>query len=257
VLTSRFVLPRGVIVAAFLWVTPGSAPAAEPDNAQAAKEFDAGQSAYDSGKFGEALRHYLASYRLGHDSAVLFSVGECYRHLKNYSKAKTYYLRYLAEVRNAPYEPLIRDLVKELDARIAESRTTSPPASPPGEPTPPVTASSPKEKPAAPAVDEKPVASEPEVPPAPTEAPPIAVVAPASPGPDVPVAPVITPAASPVFDPNLEAVRPAPPPVPPSLFTRWWFWGAVGAAVAGGSVATYFILKHPGRTPTLGTVTAE
>jgi hypothetical protein len=69
-------------------------------------------------------------------------------------------------------------------------------------------------------------------------------------------APAAEPAAPMVAASLTVTAEPAPPPRR-SVFKRWWFWGLVGAAVAGGTVAA-FALSSPAATTihegTLGTL---
>jgi tetratricopeptide (TPR) repeat protein len=44
------------------------------------------------------------------------------------------------------------------------------------------------------------------------------------------------------------AVPAQPPATPPSSHRRWWLWGAIGAAVVGGTVAAFALSSAPSTT---------
>jgi hypothetical protein len=68
--------------------------------------------------------------------------------------------------------------------------------------------------------------------PAPVPAPPPAALAPPPPAP---------------ANPALDVSSPAPEPAKPSLFRRWWFWTAVGAAV--GATVAIVVISSRGHAP--------
>src|SRR5207245_10307232 len=103
---------------------------------------------------------------LNHDATLLFSVGECYRRLKNYPKAKVYYQRYLSELPSAPYAELVLDLIKQMEvlAPPRKPKATTVPETPPvvaapavAPPSSDVPVASPIEPPSAPAIAVPPV----------------------------------------------------------------------------------------------------
>jgi hypothetical protein len=242
----HFVTFMSRVLAVALAVAPMVAHAAQ-DSAEAARtSFEAGQSAYDAGRYDEALKHFMEAYRLNHDAALLFSVGECHRRLKNYAKARVYYQRYLSELPSAPYAALVLDLIKEMET-LAPHKAAQPkprPAEPVAAPTPP---SPPTEPAVAPPVEPKPAAPKP---------PDEASLAKATP--DVPLAPapaVTEPAAA--LPISSEVVKPPPPPND-SLLGKWWFWTAVAVVVVGaGATSGYLATRSGGRDPSLGTVQAK
>ncbi len=107
--------------------------AAGPDAAEAEHRFQAGQVAYDLGRFEDALKHYTAAYQLNQDPAILFTLGECHRQLGNWEQAKFFYGRYLGSAPNVPYAPLVKELLKEMTAKIAAQRASSNKIEPPAD----------------------------------------------------------------------------------------------------------------------------
>jgi tetratricopeptide (TPR) repeat protein len=227
--------PLARIFAVALALTASAAAADTDQGITERAEFDAGQAAYESGKFEEALRHYLEAYRLNHDATLLFSVGECYRRLKNYPKAKLYYQKYLSELPKAPYAELVLDLIKQMEALTPPRKTK---VTPPPE-TPPVV-SAPTVVPPAPDI---PVAPPAEPPSSPVIAPP-------------PVAPEAT-AVAPLVPGISEPPGPESPTPRASILTKWWFWLGTAAVLGAGGSAGYLLLRPKGRIPTLGTLNSD
>ena len=73
--------------------------------AMSQENFDKANSLYEEGKYEEALSFYLEIEKTGEHWKLFYNTGNCYYKLKNYLKAKIYYLK--AERLN-PFEPSVR-----------------------------------------------------------------------------------------------------------------------------------------------------
>jgi tetratricopeptide (TPR) repeat protein len=107
-------------LAALLLAT--NAPAGAPESAEKARareHFEVAQTAYDLGRFDEALAGYSEAYRLTALPGFLFNIAQCHRQLGNDGQALFFYNRYLDLAPGAKNEALARRLVRELEARQA------------------------------------------------------------------------------------------------------------------------------------------
>ncbi|HVT06283.1 MAG TPA: hypothetical protein VHO67_02440, partial [Polyangia bacterium] len=78
---------------------------------------------------------------------------------------------------------------------------------------------------------------------------PVTPLAPATTSPSraTPPGEIAAPAPSP--EAPVVAVEEHAPPAAESSGRRLWVWAAIGAAVAGGVVGAFFVLRSPGATP--------
>ncbi len=173
-----------------------------------------------------AIKEYSLAYEKLHDPVVLFNRAECYRRIGEDASAAADYRAFLTAVPGAPNRV-------EIEAKIAALDLTPPPAGP----APPVAR-------AAPAVRSP---RSPTVPP-PNPVPPNTI----SPNlaPAVPTAASETPLISAPATPEAPIASPASAePSGGGHHGDLWMWAAVGAAVAGGAVGAYLVLRTPGATP--------
>jgi tetratricopeptide (TPR) repeat protein len=223
---------------------------------------------YDLGEFKEAADEYILVYRLRPIAALLFNIAQAYRQGGLYDKARQFYKSYLREAPDAKNRAVIEQAIREMDDLLAKEKRTkeSPPngvkepAEPPmakadkpaplpapvnlaevpkpAEPAKPLDLPKPAETPASksdavaaakPVLTPPPVTnSGPSASPAPTASKPLTVAV-ATPRPSAPTA--ATPGTQ------------APPPHPVAeeseggIFTKWWFWTAVGAVAIGAGAA--------------------
>jgi tetratricopeptide (TPR) repeat protein len=165
--------------------------------------------AFNLGKFADALTDYQAAYEAKPLPGFLFNIAQCYRNMGNYERARFFYRRYLALEPRTSNRRLVEDLIAEMTRLLdkqAEEKAAAPPA-----------ASSP---------------------PAPSEDKPVAVALASTAPPPLAPSPAAAPQGALVASPEGEA-----PPSRP-LYTRWWFWTVVGAAVAGGVVAGFLLTRN-------------
>ncbi len=73
--------------------------------------FAAGRSAYDAGRFEQALNYFSQAYELSHRGALLFNMASAAERLRRDAEALGYYERYLQEVPDAENRQFV-------DARI-------------------------------------------------------------------------------------------------------------------------------------------
>lgn len=194
------------------------------------------QTAYDLGRFEEALEAYAAAYESKPMPAFLFNIAQCHKELGRYERAIFFYRRYLDRTTSSRDAETVQRLIESCEAKQALARQQQPPPSPPSSPSL-----------------------------APTERGEVAE----GPPPKVSDAPRVVPPPSPTLteatardlaqSPGSPATS-APPSVasgPTPLHRRWWFWTAIGAAVVGGT-ATAIALSQPHlASTTLGTINAR
>jgi tetratricopeptide (TPR) repeat protein len=188
--------------------------------------FERGQTHYDLGEFGKALEEFREAYRLKDDPALLFNIGQCQVKLGDDNGALYSYRSYLRRDPKGPNrnvaEAKIADIQKRIGA-MSPSHAVSSGAAPLPSGVPPV------------------------VPP--------------------PVVPALSQAASrtgpawqPAPNPALVLDSPAPAPVSDTagtddgrrpLIRQWWFWTAIAAAAALGTVGV--LAATSGHTDVPGT----
>jgi tetratricopeptide (TPR) repeat protein len=173
-----FVPALAVLLAIF---SCGQARAQNPSPEELARRHhERGTSLYNLGQFEEAIAEYRKGYEQKADPVFLLNIGEAYRQLGAQEKALFFYKRYLSGVPDAPNRASIDQKIADLEQLMAAQQRARSPAPP--EPLSPRLAT---------------------VPPAPPNAPELALSAP-TPGERGPV------------------------------WHRWWFWAGVGGLVAGG-----------------------
>jgi tetratricopeptide (TPR) repeat protein len=125
------------------WAAPswGDPPAGLEDQAHAHYLF--GKSAYDNGRYQEAIQQFEAGYALMHKPAFLLNLGQSHRHLGHYKKALALYRQYLDETTaDAPLREQAKQIIRELEVEAGDERSPAPPAEPsppPAQPTPQAT----------------------------------------------------------------------------------------------------------------------
>ena len=186
-------------------VTLGAPAHAEKQDAR--KHYDKATAAFGLGNFADAAAEYEAAFRLRPDPALLYNCAQSYRLAGNKPRAAELYRNYLRLYVEASNAEDARRHLSDLELELAAERAVQSSPGAAKEP-PPATTAAP--------VDEA----------APT--PLIALEAPAPP-------PNLVEAPRPATDGH-DAERP--------LYTRSWFWIAVGAAVVGGTVAILLATKR-------------
>lgn len=108
-----------VLALLLLAAAPGIARAqvdSRDDEARAL--FTAGHTAFEDGRFADALPDFQRAYDLSHRPELLYNIGQCHEHLRHDSEAVAAFESYLAAVPDAPNR-------RVLEARIAVLRGSS------------------------------------------------------------------------------------------------------------------------------------
>ncbi|MFL5304831.1 MAG: tetratricopeptide repeat protein [Polyangia bacterium] len=226
-------MTRAAGLTAAVWVmafASAASAASAKDVAEGRRHLHKANELASQAKCDAAVREYTFAYQKLHDPVVLFNRAECYRRLGQNGPAALDYRAFLDAFPRAPNRA-------EVEARLAAMEGLPPPAlaPPPVRMLPP-----PAPRVAAPA----PIATEPATP----LAPPTTIPPRAPPPPEVtegPAAPA--PREAPVI--SLEDRPVAPATAESASQGRLWLWVAIGAAVAGGALGAYLVLRSPGASP--------
>jgi tetratricopeptide (TPR) repeat protein len=192
---------------------PASAGDARIDAARAHSQ--EGDAYYKLEKYANAITEYEQAYLAKPDPSFLYNIAQCHRLMGHGAEAIKFYRRYLKDAPNAPNRAVAEKHIRDLED--AEAHGSQAPTSP-----------------SAPVVP----------PPVPTASPPAAAptepVTPLSPPPSASSLSAPAPTSTPV-SPTPVVENGAPPPQSDQseshpIYSRWWFWTAIGAAVVGGIV---------------------
>ncbi|HEY2731518.1 MAG TPA: tetratricopeptide repeat protein [Polyangia bacterium] len=213
----------GVLLAFVLLAASATTRAAPLDDEKQARAlYDRAEKSFDLGKFGDALADYQSAYEAKPLPGFLFNIAQCYRNMGKFERARFFFRRYLALEPHAPNRWRVEELIAEMSKQL-ETQAAAPPA---------------------PAVEPKPV-----------EAPPVVTpLAPARAAAPPPLPAAVRDEGTPTIPTGAVAVVTSPAPSatqlgPQPLWRKWWFWTGVGAAVAGGIAATFFLTRPETRTP--------
>jgi tetratricopeptide (TPR) repeat protein len=205
------------------------APVARADDAAVARRHAQRASHLAaSGKCKQAIAEFDKAIAVLRDPALLFNRAECHRKLGENDAALADYNQFLSDLPNAPNRATVQAHIAALGQSPAPMSAL---AAAPGAAAP---AAAPKTAAPAPAVT-APVGSAGamRLPTAPTH----------QAGDDL----------SPKSDSLLAGASPEPAPgsvgTEGSLFSRPWFWVAVGAVVVGAGLVTYVVYGHPSTVP--------
>jgi tetratricopeptide (TPR) repeat protein len=103
-----------VVVALALALGRAHADPSPADMAAARTHVDTADREYKLGRFEQALAEYTAAYQLYPAPALLFNIGQCHRYLHNYERALFFYRGFL---RDAPANAPNRSTVEDLLAQ--------------------------------------------------------------------------------------------------------------------------------------------
>lgn len=103
---------------------------ADSNTAKAKQLYDEGKTNYDLGHYDEALTAFEMAYRIRHDSAFLFNIGQCQRNLKRYEDAQRTFRAYLRETPDLPTaaREQIQQIIADMDRALAKQRSPQAPA---------------------------------------------------------------------------------------------------------------------------------
>jgi tetratricopeptide (TPR) repeat protein len=190
-----------------------SARAADAKAEQARAHFQQGDTYFKLDKYANALQEFEQAYLAKQDPSFLYNIAQCHRLMGNRVEAVRFYKRYITDAPNAANRPVAEKHIRDLESALGAEELTGPhvaPAPAPGGPAP-----------ASPGV----------MPPSPT-----------------PAQPALALAAPPPPPPSSDAALGAPPPSPSDeqpIYTKWWFWTAVGGVVVAGLVTALVLSRDP------------
>jgi tetratricopeptide (TPR) repeat protein len=214
----------GVVLLA-AWLSAGQpARAADPRTESARQHSAQGDAYYKLEKYSNAIGEYEQAYLAKPDPSFLYNIAQCHRLMGQSAEALNFYRRFLRDAPNAPNREVAEKHIKDLeDASHASLEPPPVAAAPPAVVSPPA--------------------------PAPAPEPAGATPPPPSPG------PATNPGMAAAGGSTLALAAP-PPTAPPTaempplgdagavsspseshpIYTRWWFWTAIGVVVAGGVI---------------------
>jgi hypothetical protein len=196
-------LSAAALAALLFFLTVTTARADSRDDAKA--HYRKGLVHFNLNEWKEAAVEFKEAYRLQQDASFLYNLGQCYRKMGDSGEALSFYKKYLRAAPDAKNRKEVERRIEELELAIAAK--TKAIEAPPTEPMPAPVA----------------VGSAPSLPTAPA---PTATRAPLSIAPPLP-----EPSSGATLSATGESDR-AREESP--IYTRWWFWSTVGAAVAAG-----------------------
>lgn len=205
----------GVVLLTTLVIGVGAARAADPRAEKAREHFQQGDAYFKLDKYANALQEFEQAYLAKQDASFLYNIAQCHRLMRNRVEAIRFYKRYVndapAAANRSIAEKHIRDLETALNAEeLAGTRPV--PAAPQPQPQPPV------------APLGTPLAQN-------TAPPP--PLPPASGGSDMAAASH----ANGTVDASQSDERP--------IYTKWWFWTAVGGVVVAGLLVALLASRDP------------
>jgi hypothetical protein len=223
----------GVVLLA-AWLSAGRpARAADPRTESARQHSAQGDAYYKLEKYGNAIGEYEQAYLAKPDPSFLYNIAQCHRLMGQSAEALNFYRRFLRDAPDAPNRPVAEKHIKDLED--ASHATLEPP---PVAAAPPAIAS-----PAAPLPAPAPAASAAPPPPAsPSQAANPGTNPAANPGTTTGgstlalTAPPPTSAPTGEMPPLGDAGAVSSPSESHPIYTRWWFWTAIGVVVAGGLI---------------------
>jgi tetratricopeptide (TPR) repeat protein len=205
---------------------------------ETAREHSAqGDAYYKLEKYANAIGEYEQAYLAKPDPSFLYNIAQCHRLMGHSAEAVKFYRRFLKDAPTAPNRLVAEKHIKDLDDA---SGYPAPPVEPPPTAPPPATVPPPI-APAPPATVTLPVVPPPASSPAPPSANPEATASPAL----TLNAPPPTSSPSTEVIPIGENAAPASPTESHPLYTRWWFWTAIGVVVLGGIVVAAAAKRDP------------
>jgi tetratricopeptide (TPR) repeat protein len=126
---------RMFVLLAAIDPTSARVPSESANENSARVLFQRAEVKFNLGNFEAAAADYQAAYELDQRPAFLFNIGQCYRNLGNYERARFFYGRFLAADPRTPErretEKLIAAMSKLLDEKNASKEEPSPASGPP------------------------------------------------------------------------------------------------------------------------------
>ena len=115
---------RSFVIAAVVvgaLIIASSTASADTNTSKAKQLYDEGVTSYNLGHYDEALNAFEMAYRLRHDPAFLFNIGQCQRAVKRYDEAKRSYRAYVRETPSVPDETRaqVQQLIDDMERTVA------------------------------------------------------------------------------------------------------------------------------------------
>ena len=200
------------ILTALLLAGGGVARAADPNAEKARGHFQQGDTYFKLDKYPNALQEFEQAYLAKQDASFLYNIAQCHRLMGNRVEAIRFYKRYLADAPNAANRPVAEKHIRDLEAALGAEELTGAHVAP------------------APATGTAVAGGMP------------SAAASSQPAPAT-VALDVRPAPSP------SAVLTSPSAASPSddhpIYTKWWFWTAVGSVVVAGLLVALWASRDP------------
>jgi len=178
---------------------------------KARAHFQQGDTYFKLEKYANALQEFEQAYLAKQDPSFLYNIAQCHRLMGNRAEAIRFYKRYLNDAPTAANRPVAEKHIRDLESALGAEELTGAHVAPgPGAPG---------------------AAPPPMPPPRPAQAPP-AVALDARP------------------PPPSDAMLTSPPPALSQsderpIYTRWWFWTAVGSVVVTGLLVAIWSSRDP------------
>src|SRR5262245_58620122 len=192
----------------------GVARAADPNAEKARAHFQQGDTYFKLEKYPNALAEFEQAYLAKQDASFLYNIAQCHRLMGNRVEAVRFYKRYIVDAPTAANRPVAEKHIRDLETALGAAELTgahvaSGPAHGTGEaPAGGTAASRPAQPPTA-----------------------VALAAPPPP------------------PPSDAMLTSAPPPPSQSddhpIYTKWWFWTAVGSVAVGTLLVAWWMSRDP------------
>jgi tetratricopeptide (TPR) repeat protein len=207
---------------------------ADPRTESAREHSAQGDAYYKLEKYGNAIGEYEQAYLAKSDPSFLYNIAQCHRLMGQSAEAIKFYRRFLNDAPNAPNRAVAEKHIRELEEASPRSPVEPPAvAAIPAPVAPPPAATLPT--PASPSSSPSSASSA-----LPATASPAVVLSPPPP-PSSSGAPAGSSEMAPIGE---NATAPSPTDSHP-IYTRWWFWTAVGVVVVGGIVVAAAARRDP------------
>jgi tetratricopeptide (TPR) repeat protein len=210
---------------------------ADPRTESAREHSAQGDAYYKLEKYGNAIGEYEQAYLAKSDPSFLYNIAQCHRLMGQSAEAIKFYRRFLKDAPNAPNRAVAEKHIRDLE-EASSSRPGSPNEMPPvAAPVPTPTAPPP--------IATLPPSVAPSPPPSSAGLTPPAATTPAlALSPPTPTSSLSSSDSSGMAPIGENAVSPSPADAHP-IYTRWWFWTAVGVVAVAAVVVAVAARRDP------------
>jgi tetratricopeptide (TPR) repeat protein len=101
---------------------PATGAVATDQDREARFLFEAGRTAYDAGRYGEALGHFQHAFELSKRPALLYNVGQAADRMRRDEVALQAFKQYVAELPEAPNRTAVEERIRVLEGVVAEKQ---------------------------------------------------------------------------------------------------------------------------------------